>query len=161
MHSGAVPSRHPAVMPRRPSVLPQHPAIPPQHPAVLPRQPSIPTPSFLGPGSLLRSAPCSFHGIDPAGSGEVSRALHGISPSPSPKPQSPIAGSLRCCRRSLTYLLQDLPVEAVCSLQKQKSRHFCNFFAIADSPPSLKSGIGPQHSWITCVFASQSAIGRF
>ena len=53
------------------------------------------------------------------------------------------------------------PVEAVCSLQKQKSRHFCNFFAITDSPPSLKSEIGPQHSWITCVFASQSAIGRF
>ena len=85
----------------------------------------------------------------------------GSAPLLPPKPQSPIAGLLRCCRRSLTYLLRDFPVEAVCSLQKQKSRHFCNFFAITDSPPSLKSGIRPQHSLITCVFASQSAIGRF
>lgn len=73
MHSGAVPSRHPAVLACRPSVPPQHPAVPP-------RQPSIPTPSFLSSGSLLRSASRSFHGIDPACSGEVSRALHGISP---------------------------------------------------------------------------------
>lgn len=73
MHGGAVPSRYPAVMPHRPSVLPQHSAVPP-------RQPSILTPSFLSPDSLLRSASRSFHGIDPAGSGEVSRALHGISP---------------------------------------------------------------------------------
>lgn len=73
MHGGAVPSRYPAVLARCPSVLPQHSAVPP-------RQPSILTPSFLSPGSLLRSASRSFHGIDPAGSGEVSRALHGISP---------------------------------------------------------------------------------
>ena len=32
------------------------------------------------------------------------------------------------------------PVEAVCSLQKQKSRHFCNFFAIRDSFLFLQSG---------------------
>ena len=80
MHSGAVPSRYPAVLPCRPSALPRHSAILPQHSAVLPRQPSILTPSFLSPGSLLRSASRSFHGIDPAGSGEASRALHGISP---------------------------------------------------------------------------------
>lgn len=149
-------------MPRRPSVLPQHPAAPPQHPAVPPRQPSIPTPSFLSSGSLLRSASRSFHGIDPAGSGEVSRALHGISPVATA--EAPVA------HRRIAPLLPPkshvafagfAPSRRFARCKKQKSRHFCNFFAIADSPPSLKSGIGPQHSWITCVFASQSAIGRF
>ena len=63
-----------------------------------------------------------------------------------PKPQSPIAGLLRCCRRSLTYLLRDFPVEAVCSLQKQKSRHFCNFFVfeprgwLQDGPGAFRGG---------------------
>ena len=73
MRGGAVPSRYPAVLACRPSVLAQHSAVPL-------RQPLILTPPFLSPGSLLRSASRSFHGIDPAGSGEVSRALHGINP---------------------------------------------------------------------------------
>lgn len=126
--------QHPAVMPRRPSVLPQPPAILPQHPAVPPRQPSILTPSFLSPGSLLRSASRSFHGIDPACSGEVSRALHGIIPSPSPKPQSPIAGLLRCCRRSLTHLLRDLPRRGGLLIAKTKIPPFLQLFCDCGLP---------------------------
>lgn len=155
MRGGAVPSRYPAVLACRPSVLAQHSAVPL-------RQPLILTPPFLSPGSLLRSASRSFHGIDPAGSGEVSRALHGINPVATA--EAPVA------HRRIAPLLPPkshvsfagfAPSRRFARCKKQKSRHFCNFFAIADSPPSLKSRIGPQHSWITCIFASQSAIGRF
>lgn len=162
MHGGAAPSQRPAVMPHRPSVLPRHSAILPQHPAVPPRQPSILTPSFLSPGSQLRSASRSFHGTDPAGSDEVSRALHGIGPVATA--EAPVA------HRRIAPLLPPkshvsfagfAPLRRFARCKNKNPAIFCNFFAITDSPPSLKSEIGPQHSWITCVFASQSAIGRF
>lgn len=125
-------------MPRRPSVLPQHSAILPQHPAVPPRQPSILTPSFLSPGSLLRSASRSFHGIDPAGSGEVSRALHGICPVATA--EAPVAH-----RRTAPLLPPKshvsfagfAPSKRFARCKKQKSRHYRSRTCLQ---PSLQGG---------------------
>ena len=45
----------------------------------------------------------------------------GSAPLLPPKPQSPIAGLLRCCRRSLTYLLRDLPRRSGLLVAKNKN----------------------------------------
>lgn len=45
------------------------------------------------------------------------------------------------------------PVVVICPLQKQKSRSFCNFFAIADPCLPLKGGNGPPNKEYCCAFA--------
>ena len=63
-----------------------------------------------------------FRGVRPAGAAEVSRAFRWIHP----------VGVIR--------LLRDLSYFGNRFIEKQKSRHFCNFFAIRDSFLFLQSG---------------------
>lgn len=60
----------------------------------------------------------------------------GSAPLLPPKPQSPIAGLLRCCRRSLTYLLRDLPRRGGLLVAKTKIPPL----SIPHLPPAKPSG---------------------
>lgn len=58
----------------------------------------------------------------------------GSAPLLPPKPQSPIAGLLRCCRRSLTYLLRDLPRRGGLLVAKTKIPPFLQLFCDCGLP---------------------------
>lgn len=59
----------------------------------------------------------------------------------------------------LLVLCEISPVKAINPLQKQKSRLFCNFFAIADSFPFQKSKIRPQCSQLPGLFRLNPQLG--
>ena len=52
------------------------------------------------------------------------------------------------------------PAAVIRPSRKQKSRLFCNFFAIGDSPPPWQRGNKPLHSHFRRVFGQQSTIGE-
>ena len=58
----------------------------------------------------------------------------GSAPLLPPKPQSPIVGLLRCCRRSLTYLLRDLPRRGGLLVAKTKIPPFLQLFCDCGLP---------------------------
>ena len=58
----------------------------------------------------------------------------GSAPLLPPKPQSPIAGLLRCCRRSLTYLLRDLSRRGGLLVAKTKIPPFLQLFCDCGLP---------------------------
>lgn len=52
------------------------------------------------------------------------------------------------------------PVAVIRPSRKQKSRLFCIFFAIGNSPPPWQRGNKPLHSHFRRVFGQQSTIGE-
>ena len=92
---------------------------------------------FLGSVSLGVSGSHAFRWVRPARVAEGSRVFNGICPSVVTENSHVFQG---ICPVGVIRLLRDLPYCGNRFIEKQKSRHFCNFFAIADSFLFLQSG---------------------
>lgn len=127
------------------------------------KQPAAPLPILSpcrvnrNPDPLPSPTPRAFSRIAPLPSPKPHTSLAGSVPLPSPEPRAPFAGS--ALLKWLT-LCEIYPVEAISPLQKQKSRLFCNFFAIRGPFPTKKSWDRTAIQLITWYFASQPAIGK-